>query len=175
MAYKAKVVSNDTYTNNDKKANRDPITGEPGSHPVATGVGAAVGAAAGVVSAAAMGAATGAALGPLGAIAGAAAGGILGGGVGHGIGEDIYPTQLAWWKDNYSSRPYVNKGAEFSTYEPAYRHGIQAAVENRGKTFDSLEPNLSNNWNIARGDSTLEWDQARHASRDAFDRVTKEY
>ena len=31
--------------NNERDANRDPITGEPGSHPVATGLGSAAGAA----------------------------------------------------------------------------------------------------------------------------------
>ena len=36
-------------TNETRDMNRDPITGEPGSHPVGTGVGAAGGAAAGAV------------------------------------------------------------------------------------------------------------------------------
>lgn len=159
---------------NDKKANRDPITGEPGSHPVATGIGAAVGAATGVVGAMAMGAAAGAPLGPAGAIAGAAAGGILGGGIGHGIGEDIRPTQLAWWKANYSSRPYITEGKNFDTYEPAYRYGIDTAIANKNnvdRDFNTLEPNLRNNWNIARGKSSMEWDEAKYATRDAFEKA----
>ena len=46
--------------------NRDPITGEPGSHPVGTGVGSA--------GAAAIGAALGAPFGPIGMLVGGAIG-----------------------------------------------------------------------------------------------------
>ena len=60
-------------TNTDKDLlNRDPITEEPGAHPIGTGVGAASGALAG----AAIGALT---AGPVGIIAGSMIGGIAGG------------------------------------------------------------------------------------------------
>ena len=170
------VRATDVIESNESHANRDPITGEPGSHPVATTIGAAVGISAGVAAAVALGATAGTALGPVGTLVGAVVGGIFGGGVGHQIGEDIYPTQIAWWKNNYSSRPYVAKGADFSTYEPAYWYGLHAGAqtmksEKNEKDFDNLEPSLRNNWNLARGDSTLEWDDARPAARDAFHRV----
>src|SRR3954447_11610765 len=58
-------------------SNRDPITGEPGAHPVGAGVGAAVGGAA-------TGAAAGAVAGPVGAVVGAVAGGVVGGLAGKG-------------------------------------------------------------------------------------------
>lgn len=53
-------------------ANRDPITNEPGAHPVGTGLGAAVGGAA-------AGAATGAFGGPVGAAIGGVVGAVAGG------------------------------------------------------------------------------------------------
>lgn len=65
-------------------ANRDPITCEPGSHPVGTGAGALAGGAAG--------AAIGAAGGPVGAGIGAAAGAVVGGLGGHAAGEKFNPT-----------------------------------------------------------------------------------
>lgn len=64
--------------------NRDPITCEPGSHPVGTGAGALAGGAAG--------AAAGAAGGPVGAGIGAAAGAVLGGLGGKAAGEKFNPT-----------------------------------------------------------------------------------
>jgi uncharacterized protein (TIGR02271 family) len=64
--------------------NRDPITCEPGSHPVATGSGALAGGAAG--------AAAGAAAGPIGAGVGAAAGAVVGGLGGKAVGEKFNPT-----------------------------------------------------------------------------------
>src|SRR5436305_14538319 len=87
--------------------NPDPITGEPGSHPVGTGVGTAMGGAA-------AGMAAGAAAGPIGAVAGAVIGGIAGGLAGHAVGEWIDPTaEEAYWRDNFSSRPYVEQGSTF--------------------------------------------------------------
>ena len=64
--------------------NRDPITCEPGSHPVGTGAGALAGGAAG--------AAIGAAGGPIGSGIGAAAGAVIGGLGGHATAEKFNPT-----------------------------------------------------------------------------------
>jgi outer membrane lipoprotein SlyB len=81
-------------------ANRDPITGTPGAHPVGTGVGAAGGAA--------TGAAIGAVAGPVGAAVGLVAGAVAGGLAGKGVAEKIDPTvEDAYWKTNYSKRSYV--------------------------------------------------------------------
>jgi uncharacterized protein (TIGR02271 family) len=64
--------------------NRDPITGEPGSHPVGTGAGAAIGGAAG--------AAAGSVAGPVGTGVGAVAGAVVGGLGGKAAGEKFDPT-----------------------------------------------------------------------------------
>lgn len=65
--------------------NEDMITGEPGSHPVGTGVGAA----GGVVTGATIGTVIG---GPIGTIIGAAIGAIAGGLAGKAIAEELDPT-----------------------------------------------------------------------------------
>jgi demethoxyubiquinone hydroxylase (CLK1/Coq7/Cat5 family) len=79
--------------------NRDPLSGEPGAHPVGTAVGAAVGGGAagvalggGAAALAATGATIGAAAGPIGAVAGAVAGGIAGGLIGKKVAESVHPT-----------------------------------------------------------------------------------
>jgi uncharacterized protein (TIGR02271 family) len=77
---------------NKKRANRDPMTSVPGSHPVGTGVGAVAGSAAGVGAAAAVGAAAGSAAGPVGMGVGAAAGAVAGGLAGHAVAENFNPT-----------------------------------------------------------------------------------
>jgi phage tail tape-measure protein len=102
-------------------ANRDPITGAPGSHPVGTGLGAAAG---GIAA----GAAVGTVAGPVGTLVGAVAGAVIGGLAGKGIAESIDPTvEEAYWRENYASRPYVASGATFDDYGPAYRYGEVAA------------------------------------------------
>ena len=81
-----------TVTKGKADANRDPITCEPGAHPIGTGVGAAAGGAAGAAAGAATGAAMGTSAGPIGTGIGLVAGAVVGGLVGKGGGEAVNPT-----------------------------------------------------------------------------------
>jgi len=147
-------------------ANRDPITGAPGSHPVGTGVGAAVG---GVAA----GAAAGSVAGPVGTVVGAAIGAVVGGLAGKGIAESIDPTaEDAYWRDNYASRPYIDSGASYDDYGPAYGYGVSSYSKYPDRSFDEVESDLSRDWDTARGASSLTWDRAKNASRDAWNRVS---
>ncbi len=150
----------------ERDANRDPITGAPGSHPIGTGVGAAAGGMA-------AGAAAGMVAGPAGAIAGGVIGAIVGGLAGKGVAEMIDPTaEEAYWRENYIGRPYVREGSTFDDYAPAYRYGLDAYPRYAGRTFDDVEPELRHDWQGARGSSTLAWDDAKHAARDSWHRVS---
>lgn len=151
--------------------------GEYGDHPVGGAVGAAVGAAAG---AAVVGAAQGAMLGTVaglpGMAAGVAIGGVVGALAGKGVAQEINPTtEDAYWADNFDTRPYVSAGTSFDDYRPAYRHGVEAFTRNPGRQFDDIEPQLGREWEKARGDSNLGWDNAKPASRDAYDRLYNQY
>jgi uncharacterized protein (TIGR02271 family) len=84
--------------------NPDPITKEPGSHPVGTAVGATAGGAAGAAAGAAIGAASGTAVGgPVGAGVGIVAGAIAGAAGGKSAAETVNPTiregQTSLWRD----------------------------------------------------------------------------
>ena len=149
-----------------RDTNPDPITGAPGSHPVGTGVGAAVG---GIAA----GAAAGSVAGPVGTVVGAAVGAVVGGLAGKGVAESIDPTREdAYWRDNYTSRPYVDSGASYDDYGPAYGYGVNAYSRYPGRSFDDVESDLSRDWDSARGTSSLTWDRAKHATRDAWHRVS---
>jgi hypothetical protein len=152
-----------TKTSSD--ANRDPITGAPGAHPVGTGVGAALGGAA-------AGAATGTVAGPVGTVIGAAVGAIVGGLAGKGVAEAIDPTaEDAYWRENYKSRPYAGD-TSYDDLGPAFGYGVTAFSQYPGRSFDEVEPDLSRDWSASRGRSSLDWDRAKHASRDAWTRVS---
>jgi len=149
---------------------RDVTTKPLGSHPVGTGVGAAAG---GVAGAAAAGALAGSSVGPVGTVVGAVAGAVVGGLAGRGIAEMIDPAaEDAYWRDNYSSRPYVGSDASYDDYGPAYRYGVDAATKYRGRSFDDVDAELGSNWPSTRGTSRLEWDRAKHAARDSWQRVS---
>jgi hypothetical protein len=155
------------------KENKIPThQGKLGDHPVGGAVGAAVGAAAG---AAAVGAAQGAALGTVagapGMAAGVAIGGVVGALAGKGVAQEINPTtEDAYWRESYTTRPYVESGASYDTYGPAYRHGIDAYTKYEGRDFNEVEPKLKDEWDISG--QSLPWHKARPAARDAYDRLS---
>lgn len=157
-------------------ANRDPITGAPGSHPIGTGLGAAIGGAgAGIATAVAGGAIIGSTVGPVGTVIGAAVGAVVGGLAGKAVAEAIDPTvEDAYWRDNFSTREYATAG-NYESFRPAYGLAADRFDRYPGKTFEDVETALAREWPDRRMDSTLEWNDARPAARDAWDRLRKPY
>jgi uncharacterized protein (TIGR02284 family) len=148
----------------DNDLNLDPISKEPGSHPVGTGLGAAAGGAA-------AGAAAGLVGGPVGAVAGAVIGAVAGGLGGKAAAEAVNPTaEEAHWRENYQREPYYQSGRSFDDYGPAYRLGVNGYNESDGN-FDESESRLETNWESSRGGSSLSWPEASAASRAAWDRA----
>ena len=153
--------------NREPDANRDPITKEPGSHPVGTGAGAAGGAAAGAVVGGAVG-------GPVGAVVGGTIGAVAGGLGGHEAAEKVNPTvEDKYWRDNYKSRPYARDDISYDEYRPAYQYGWESAAKRGERKFDDVEPELARDWETRRADSRLDWKDAREATRDAWHRVER--
>ena len=147
--------------------NLDPLSGEPGAHPIGTGVGATIGA---VLA----GAAAGSVVGPVGTVIGMAIGATLGGLAGKGLAESVDPTaEDAYWRHAYASRPYVARDASYDNYGPAYSYGVTAFGRFEGRHFELIEPELAQDWNTMRGRSDLTWDQARPAVKDAWQRMSE--
>jgi uncharacterized protein (TIGR02284 family) len=147
----------------DRDLNRDPITDEPGAHPVGTGVGATGGAVAG--------AAAGTIAGPVGTMVGGVIGAVVGGLAGKAAAEAVNPTaEEAHWRENYTREPYYEQGRSFDDYGPAYMHGVRGRMQHRDSDWDTAEPHLASEWDRSRAKSGLDWHQARPASRAAWDR-----
>ena len=147
----------------ERDLNRDPITDEPGAHPVGTGIGATGGAIAGATA--------GAIGGPIGLAVGGVVGAVVGGLAGKAAGEAVNPTaEEAHWRDHYSREPYYEQGRTFDEYAPAYRLGTKSRASSN-ETWDAAEPRLASEWESSRGGSSLSWPQAKHASRAAWSRV----
>ena len=85
----------------------------------------------------------------------------------------LHPTaEDAYWRDTYSTRPYVARGASFDDYGPAYRYGVDSYGRYDGRTFDEVEGDLARDWRRAKGASKLSWENAKHATRDSWERVS---
>ncbi|WP_336916723.1 glycine zipper domain-containing protein [Acinetobacter modestus] len=155
-----------------KELNADPLSGEPGAHPIGTGVGAASGAVAGAT--------IGSAGGPVGTLVGGAVGAVVGGLAGSAVGEAIDPTvEDAYWRENYLQQPYYNEAkAKYPDlnfdrdYQGAYRLGYEKQYGyDPDVAFDEVEPELRLYWDQeGKADSRLSWDEAKEASRDAWNR-----
>lgn len=148
-------------------SNLDPITDAPGAHPVGTGVGAAGGGMAG--------AAVGAMGGPVGAAVGLVAGAIVGGLAGKSTAERVNPTvEDAYWREAHTREPYYEAGRSYDDYGPAYAYGWSARSAYTSD-FEQAEVDLAQDWEGRRGSSGLDWQQARPATRAAWDRVDATY
>ncbi|HYF17864.1 MAG TPA: hypothetical protein VEA40_08335, partial [Ramlibacter sp.] len=152
----------------DRDLNRDPITDEPGAHPVGTGIGATGGAVAG--------AAAGTIAGPVGTMVGGVIGAVVGGLAGKAAAEAVNPTaEEAHWRERYTQEPYYEQGRTFDDYSPAYRLGMTGRTSYGADDWTAVEPRLAGEWESNRGNSTLNWQQAGPAARAAWDRVDMQY
>jgi hypothetical protein len=165
MAENKKTIR-ETDTTRGTDANRDPITGAPGSHPVGTGVGAAVGGAA-------AGAAIGSVAGPVGTVAGIVGGAIVGGLAGKGVAEQIDPTREdAYWREHHSKQ-WFGRERGYDDYSNAYRTGYSGYDKygRAGKTFEDSESDLRRDYETNAGTTGLGWTDAREAARAAWHKV----
>ena len=147
----------------DRDDERKPL----GAHPVGTAVGGAAGAVA-------AGAVVGSIAGPIGAAVGAAIGAAAGGMTGKLVADLVDPQmEDEFWRKNWSDRKYVDGGFTYDQdWAPAYRYGIDAYARYPDRSYDDMEADLSTGWADVRGESRLDWDRARHATRDAWQRVS---
>ena len=168
-------LASDDETKSRHDANRDPISGRAGAHPIGTGLGAAAG---GLCAGIQTGVVAGIVAGPVGAVVGATvgavAGGIVGGLAGKAIAEEVNPTvEHGFWRQHYSGRTYVIVGMPYEEYAPAYQFGWESRARHHDKTFEQAEVYLQHEWDKAKGTCTLAWLEAKEAVHDAWKRVSK--
>ena len=155
----------------DADANRDPITGEPGSHPVGTTAGAA--AMGGLATMAGLGIA-----GPIGGAVGALLGTAVGASLGHNAAEAVNPTYgdvEPELRDTFATRPYATD-RRYEDYQGAYAFGTSERVRLRESQWDdTVEADLRSRWESMPENSSLRWDDARGAVRDAWDTTDRRF
>ena len=165
MSKESRIVNDGRNVDAERDTNPDPITGEPGSHPLGTGIGATGGATTGAVVGGVVG-------GPIGGAVGVVVGGIVGGLAGKTVAEGVNPTaEDAYWRENYATRPGIDPDLSYDEYRSAYQYGWEAYEQNPGKRFEDIDSELGQGWESARGTSNLTWERAKRATRDAWYRL----
>ena len=79
----------------------------------------------------------------------------------------------AYWRTAYLDTPYYTADRTYDDYAPAYRLGYTSRERYEGE-FDVHEPTLARDWDTFRGNSRLTWNEAKAATRAAWDRITVE-
>ena len=77
------------------------------------------------------------------------------------------------WAAHYSGTSYVKPGADYKTYQTAYRYGWEACQRYPGRSFDAVEPELKRMWDKYRHAWSQTWEEAKAATRDAWHRVER--
>ena len=133
-----------------------------------------IGSGTGAVAGAVTGAAVGSAGGPVGSVVGAVVGGVVGAKAGDSIAEAVNPTEYHdHFKTEYKNTPYYTAGREWNDYEPAYQYGYDTYGQYRGQRFEDVEPQLERDWDSARGQSKMAWNDAKGAVRDGWDYIER--
>jgi len=161
--------NNQNVVETDKNdANRDPITNEPGAHPVGTGVGAAGAGTAATLIGAVVG-------GPVGGVVGAVVGSVIGGLAGKVTAESVNPTfEDNHWRESYTTRSYADPNLQYEDYQSAYRIGYEGYDRSTDQNFYEAEPQLKRDYEThctQQGRAGLPWDKAKHAVQDAWDKA----
>ncbi len=158
-----------------KLRHEDPVSHEPGFHPIGTGVGAMVGGAS-------IGATAGTLLGPAGTLLGTVVGAVVGGLAGKSIEEQLDPTvELVFWKGAYHTRHYFDPNRPFEHYAYAYRLGVEHFDKTLGATFADAEPAMKKKWEDLQvwedegGAPPMSWEEAKLAAQDSYERLQKKF
>jgi hypothetical protein len=69
------------------------------------------------------------------------------------------------WEQNYAST-----GGRYEDYQPAYRHGFEAADRYRGRNWDEIEPDLRRDWESTN--PSTDWTRVQNAARRGWQRVS---
>lgn len=89
------------------------------------------------------------------------------------IGERAGPIpERAFWSEKFCGRVDVEGGSSFEGHGPAYHFGASARDRYPGRNFDDVESEMSSEWVASRGPSILSWEWAKHAARDAWNRIS---
>jgi hypothetical protein len=92
-------------------------------------------------------------------------------GAGRGIADLLDPAgEEAYWRENFQTQPYYERGYQYEDYHPAYRVGWEGRARYEGRSFEEVERELEAEYNRSRGASRLGWDRNRHAARAAWER-----
>ena len=160
-----------------RSAQRDdhpnPLFRAMAAHPVGVAAGAIIGGAVGFLVVSLF---SGAAATLVGAVIGVLAGATIAAGIAERSGrsrpadaDSRHEASDHYFAQRFEQADYRKHDESFEDYRPAYRYGLHARTQRGADIWDdALERELASEWHLHRGDSKLDWDQARAGVYEAF-------
>lgn len=87
--------------------------------------------------------------------------------------ENLFRDEDDYWREHYSSRPYVRADEPYDTYEPAYRYGYRTRLERLDDSWEAVEDDLEAGWDRFKQSSRLTWLEAKDAVRDGWHHIER--
>lgn len=88
------------------------------------------------------------------------------------MGDIDWNAEDMYWRENYTSRPYVEPGRDYSDYRPAYQYGADLYDRHDGQDYNQLdETALRDDWQTRYGDTGMDWNDARGPVMDSYNRL----
>ena len=77
-----------------------------------------------------------------------------------------------YWRNNYTTRPYIGSDRNYSRWQPGYRYGWESAQRYQGRQWNDVENDLRTDWDRYEHRGTSTWEQIKDAVRDGWNRLT---
>lgn len=77
-----------------------------------------------------------------------------------------------YWRNNYTTRPYVGSDRNYDRWQPGYRYGWESAQRYQGRPWNDVESDLRSGWDRYEHRGTSTWEQIKDAVRDGWNRMT---
>ena len=100
-------------------------------------------------------------------------GAVIGGLAGKAVAEQIDPTvEETYWRERYRDEPYYDASYGYDDYAGAYQTGWEgySRYGAEGKSYDEVEAELRQSYEITHPECRLQWEKAQPAVRAAWGR-----
>lgn len=82
-----------------------------------------------------------------------------------------FDRELQYWRSHYPESEFCRPGLAYEDYEPALKLGINVFLHGHGSSLEEQDDELSDAYYRTRGNSPLDWNEARPAAAAAWQRM----
>jgi hypothetical protein len=82
-----------------------------------------------------------------------------------------WESEKSYWRENWSTRPYVSADRGFEFYSSGYRYGFESAHKHGAKQWADAEGELRSGWDKYEHRGEVAWEHIKEAVRDGWNRI----